>query len=159
MVPTTGIREESDGMIPIAVAIITAFAIYLAWAWWRCSDGRERSKPLSENQTPPSLGPKSFLNHIKKTLPRGVGLIYEVKTSLCETDRSTYEMIGMDCEGDFMVSVHIIDPLSDDLLCALEFNERRLSKDFVTACIHDAVVASLKKTEAKEVAGITEIIS
>ena len=146
-------------MTPMAVAIITAFAIYFAWGLWRWHGGREKSKSPIENQTPPSFGPESFLNNIKEALPRGVGLIYEVKTSLYEPDRNTYECMRMNYEGDFMVSVHIIDPLSDDLLCALEFNERRQSKDYVTTCIQDAVVASLKKNEAKEVAGTTEIIS
>lgn len=146
-------------MTPIAVAIITAVSICLAWGLWRCPGGREKSKPLSANQTPSLVGPKSFLNHIKEALPRGIGLIYEVKTSLYEPDRSTYECMRVNYEGDFMVSVHIIDPLSDDLLCALEFNERRQTKDYVTSCIQDAVVASLKKIEAEEVAGTTEIIS
>lgn len=119
-------------------------------------------KKKPENQVDeieiPSFGPESFFNHIKNSLPRGMGLIYDVRSEIYDSTDDRYTPWPVDVDGDFIVHVNIINPITNQVMGSMMLNERRLSKEKAGDIVQDAVSAALKQIEIKRIAGIREII-
>lgn len=148
----------------MAISLVVAFttALFLSYAINRTivhvrnTKKKLDSEKSRKNVLPESYGPKSFLNHIKDELPRGIGLIYEVNTRI-------YKSVGYihwpsDLTGDFLVDINVIDPISDEIVGSITLNERTDGK-IATEKILIAVRSALRTMESKKMSGQTEIIS
>lgn len=145
--------------------IIAVLTILITGAAWTALRSFMTTKTVDNKEScvkkrPPSFGPESFLNHIKSELPRGHGLIYEVSTRIYEEPHDApYNYWPENLHGDFIVDIKVIDPISDELLEFITFNERNDSKLYVSKRIPDTIKDTLKTIEAQKIAGTTEVIS
>lgn len=105
----------------------------------------KKKKSVEKPKEPELSYPEEFLNKIKRSLPLGKGLIYEVSTS-------------MDYYNDLIVKVNVIDPVEDRQLTTMNFDSV-----YGFAGIEDKIERSImdvyKRQEVKRLAGQTEIIS
>lgn len=150
-------------MISVIVAIlsifISALIVQTIVRVQKNSNKLEKKVDSPKIIVPPSSGPQAFLDHIKESLPRGVGLIYEIKSYLYERESFEHYYWGQPLDGDFMVDVAIIDPISDNVVSTCTFNERKLSKADVTDRILSQITTAIRRIEGRRIAGQIDIVS
>lgn len=146
-------------LVAIDIALLFIVGAIVYYVFFKIMGRKKRPDKQADKIVVPSLGPESFFNHIKNSLPRGTGLIYDVRTEIYDSTDDLYTPWPLDLDGDFIVNVKIINPITDRVMKSVMLNERRFSKEKAGNLIVDSVTVVLKHMEAQRLAGTTEIIS
>ena len=117
-----------------------------------------------------SHGPERFVKHIEQVLPKNKGLIYEVTPRVYKYTEREVERIRSGRgyhyngprEGDFVVDLKIIDPISGETLKTLLLEESNRSFDGSYSDDHriaSALESIFRKKEIERLVGETKVIS
>ena len=115
-----------------------------------------------------SFGPERFVKHIERTLPKNKGLIYEVTPRVYKYTEREWERIKSGRgyhydgprQGDFVVDVKIIDPISGKEYTTFMLRERGDTNfSRVDYQINSELKRIFREKEIERLVGETKIIS
>lgn len=108
-----------------------------------------------------------FYNLVKDSLPRDLGLIYELEVTKHKTESDYYYSIGELRNGEEIVVVKVFDPIRDKFIGILKLSERvewyKSSSGRVTEFKEETLPGKIKhfvrEEEKKELIGRKEIVA